>query len=223
MRTPAGARPLALGLLAAVAGTAAAGIAVLAAAGAHLCHHPAAAHGHALIAAGMTGMVMPAGAPEPAEGLCPVLVYAAGVAAGLSLLALLALVRVRTRNPAVFTALARLVAGQRPAPLAGAVALAGLVPLAAILALDGGLSGLPALAGLAVLLAGALLTAFGLAGAARLVLSFAERLVVALAVVLRLLAPGGEARWALVLDPLLVPAGVRLARRRPSRAPPVRR
>jgi hypothetical protein len=209
MRTTNGARPLALGLLAAVAGAAALGVAVLAAAGAHVCHHEVLGHSHAALA------------PEGAEGLCPILVFAAGLAAGLCLLALLALAHVRSRNPAVLTATARLVAAQGLGPLAAAVGLAGVAPLAAILALDGGLAGTPALVAFAALVAGALLTALALAGTARLVLALAERLVVVLAAVLRLLAPGGAAAWATVADPLLVPAGVSLARRRPSRAPPV--
>ncbi len=222
MRTTKRARPLALGLLAAVSGTAALVVAVLAAAGAHVCHHHVLAHAPTL-AGGLTGMAMPVSHPDADEGLCPVLTYAAGLAAALCLLALLALLRARARNPAVLTALARLVAGQRLAPLTAAVGLAGAIPLLAILALDGGMSGVPALAGLAGLLAGALLTALGLAAAARAVISFAERLVVALAAVFSFLARGAETPWALRGDSLFVPAGVRLARRRPSRAPPVRR
>ncbi|HEV3087576.1 MAG TPA: hypothetical protein VGX96_10170 [Candidatus Elarobacter sp.] len=221
MRMTDGARPLALGLLAAVAGTAALGVAVLAAAGAHVCHHHVLAHAPAL----MTGMPMPAADAEAAEGLCPVLIYAAALAAGLCLLSLLALARARAKNPAILATLARLVAAQRLAPLTAAVGLAGALPLTAILALDGGLtalSGLPALAALAALIAGALLTALGLAGAARTVVALTERLVVALAAVLRLLAPGADAPWALVPESVLVAAGARLARRRPSRAPPVR-
>jgi hypothetical protein len=45
----------------------------------------------------------------------------------------------------------------------------------------------------------------------------------ALAAAFRLLAPGAGARWAVADDPLLVAAGVRAARRRPSRAPPTLR
>jgi hypothetical protein len=223
MRTTDGARPRALGLLAAVAGTAALGVAVLAAAGAHVCHHHVLAHAHAALAGGISGVALPVPDPEDAEGLCPILVYAAGLAAGLCLLALLALVRACSRNTALLAATARLVAAQRLAPLAAAVGLAGAVPLGAILALDGGLGGAPAVAAFAALVAGALLTALALAGAAQVVLALAERLVVALTAVLRLLSPGADTRWAIVADPLLVPAGVGLARRRPSRAPPVRR
>ena len=46
---------------------------------------------------------------------------------------------------------------------------------------------------------------------------------VALAAAFRLLVPGADAPWFAAHRPLLVPAGVRLARRRPSRAPPVLR
>jgi hypothetical protein len=221
MRTTNGARPLALGLLAAVAGAAALGVAVLAAAGAHVCHHEVLGHTHAALAGGVSGLGLAASDPEGAEGLCPILVFAAGLAAGLCLLALLALAHVRSRNPAVLRAAARLVAAQRLAPLTAAVGLAGAAPLGAILALDGGLSGVPAFVALGALVAGALLTALALAGAARLVLALAERLVVVLTAVLRVLAPGAGAAWATAADPLLVPAGVQLARRRPSRAPPV--
>ncbi len=46
--------------------------------------------------------------------------------------------------------------------------------------------------------------------------------VVALAAAFRLLAPGADAPWALGHAAVLVQPGVRLARRRPSRAPPLR-
>ena len=225
MRTLDGARPIALGLLAAVAGGAALGIAVLAAAGAHVCHrHVALAHVHAL-ATGMHGaMPIPgAEAPDADEGLCPVLVYAAAVAAGLYLLALAGLIGLRAKLPSALTAAARMVAGFRLAPLTAALGLAGAVPLAAILALDGGLAGLPALAAVGALVAGAFLSALALAGAARLVLALARRLVFALIAVLRLLAPGGERTWAGLRQPVFAVAAARLARRRPSRAPPVLR
>jgi hypothetical protein len=203
MRNRDRARRAAPALFAALAGSAALAIAVLAATGAHVCHH--------------------AEAGGAGEGLCPTLIFAAALASGLCLLSLAAFVRVRSQDPGVLTATARLVAGARLGPLTAAVGIAGALPLVAILAMDGGLSGVPALAALAALAGGALLTALGLVAAARLVLAFAERLVVAALAALRLFDPGGEARWALVPDPPFVPAGVRLARRRPSRAPPVRR
>ena len=219
MRTTKEARARALGLLAAVAGTAALGIAVLAAAGAHVCHHTVLAHAHPALAGGITGVAL--SAPDPdAEGLCPILVYAAGLAAGLCLLIVLAVVRARSRHPALLTAAVRLLAAQRLGPLTAAVGLAGLLPLAAILALDGGVGGTPALVALAALVAGALLSSLALESAARAVLAVAERLVVVLAAVLRLLAPRGATAWARLSDPLLVPSGVLLARHRPSRAPP---
>src|ERR1700681_4556727 len=221
MRTTKGARPRALGLLAAVAGTAALGIAVLAAAGAHVCHHAVLAHAHPALAGGISGLGPHAPDPEEAEGLCPILVYAAGLAAGLCLLIVLAVVRARSRHPALLTAAVRLLAAQRLGPLTAAGGLARLLPLAAILALDGGVGGTPALVALAALVAGALLSSLALESAARAVLAVAERLVVVLAAVLRLLAPRGATAWARLSDPLLVPSGVRLARHRPSRAPPV--
>jgi len=92
-----------------------------------------------------------------------------------------------------------------------------------ILATEGGMTGLPALGALAALLAGALAGALALAGAARVVLAFARRLAVALAAAFRLLVPGADAPWAVAHEPLLVSAGARIARRRPSRAPPVLR
>ncbi|MBV8367695.1 MAG: hypothetical protein JO036_02010 [Candidatus Eremiobacteraeota bacterium] len=221
MRKQDRARRAAPALFAALAGSAALAIAVLAATGAHVCHH-AVSSGPAMIAGRMTGMGLPQ-AGQAGEGLCPVLIFAAALAAGLALLSLLAFVRLRAQEPAVLTAVARLVAGQRLAPLTACVGLAGALPLLAILSLDGGLAGIPALAALAALTGGALLSALGLAAAARLVLALAERLVIAVFAALRLFARGGEAPWKLVPDPLFVPAGVRLARRRPSRAPPVRR
>jgi hypothetical protein len=45
----------------------------------------------------------------------------------------------------------------------------------------------------------------------------------ALTAAFRLLVPGGGARWTVAYDPLLMPAAVRNARRRPPRAPPTLR
>ncbi len=53
-------------------------------------------------------------------------------------------------------------------------------------------------------------------------LASAGRLVAALVAAFRLLVPGADAPWAPRRTLVLVPAGVRLARRRSSRAPPVR-
>jgi hypothetical protein len=52
------------------------------------------------------------------------------------------------------------------------------------------------------------------------VLAFARRLAVAFARAFRLLVPGADAPWTPHRVPVLVRSGVRLARRRPSRAPP---
>lgn len=46
---------------------------------------------------------------------------------------------------------------------------------------------------------------------------------VALAAAFRLLVPGADAPWAPARATVLVPSGVRLVRRRPARAPPLRR
>jgi hypothetical protein len=52
-------------------------------------------------------------------------------------------------------------------------------------------------------------------------LASAGRLVAALAAAFRLLVPGADAPWAPRRTLVPIPAGARLARRRPSRAPPV--
>jgi len=213
-RTPQGA----LVLLAAVAATAAMGVAALARTGAALCGHRVLAHHHdpAMAMAGMT-------AAPAADGICPILLYGAAVAAALCALAVVVLAASREGAPAVLVAAARRVAGVSVGPLTGAIGLAGAAPLGLILASEGGVAGLPALGALAALLAGAFASAFALAGAARVVLAFARRLAVALAAAFRLLVPGADAPWLVARQPLLVPAGVRIARRRPSRAPPVLR
>jgi hypothetical protein len=223
MRTETGARFAALAVLAAVLGLAAAGLAVLAHAGFHVCsHHVALVHGHQAV---MSGMAMPGTVADPdAEaGICPVVVYAAAVAAALCLLALLALAGSRASAPAAVTAAARVVSGLRLAPLAAVLGLVGAVPLAAILASEGVPTGLPALGAIAALVVGAFLAALALAAGARFVLSFARRLAVALAAAFRLLPPGAGAPWLPRRAPLFAAAGVRLARRRPSRAPPLLR
>jgi hypothetical protein len=221
MPTTDRARLAVLALLAAVAGLAAVGLAVLAQAGGALCSHRVvlAVHHHAMDA--MAGM--PAAAPVPeAAGVCPCILYAAAVAAGLCVLAVVALAGSRSGAPAIVVQAARLVARLRLAPLTAAVALAGAIPLAAVLATDGVPVGLAAFAVLAALIAGALLTALGLSAGARLVLAFARRLVDALAAAFRLLAPGADAPWTPRRAPVFAAAGVRLARRQPSRAPPLR-
>jgi hypothetical protein len=53
-------------------------------------------------------------------------------------------------------------------------------------------------------------------------LASAGRLIAALVAVFRLLVPGADTPWAPRRSLVPIPAGVRLARRRPSRAPPVR-
>ena len=90
MRTPDRTRPSALVLFAAVAATAAAGVAALARTGAALCGHRVLAHHHDAAAMAMSGaMTMPAAAP--ADGVCPILFYAAAFAASLCVAAVLLL------------------------------------------------------------------------------------------------------------------------------------
>jgi hypothetical protein len=221
MRTPDRAPQGALVVLAAVAATAVAGVAALARAGAALCGHRVVLVHHHVPAMTMAGTV--ADAAPAVAGICPILLYAAGVAAALCVLAVIVLAASRDGAPAVLVAAARRIGGMQVGSLTAAIGLAGAAPLVAILATEGGLAGLPALGALASLLAGAFATALALAGAARVVLAFARRVAVALAAAFRLLAPGAGARWAVAGDPVFVPAGVRLARRRPSRAPPALR
>ena len=164
-----------------------------------------------------------AAAVPPEAGICPILLYGAAVAAALCVLAIIVLGSSRDGAPAMVVSAARWIAAVPAAPLTGALALAGAAPLVAILATEGGIAGLPALGALAALLAGAFAAALALALAARVVLAFARRVAVALTTAFGLLVPGAGAVWTVSGDPLLVPAGVRLARRRPSRAPPALR
>ncbi|MBV8748536.1 MAG: hypothetical protein JO103_02355 [Candidatus Eremiobacteraeota bacterium] len=228
MRTTDRARLAALALLAAVAGSASVGIAALARQG--VCLHrlglfglqPPAAPTPMVGMAGMTmaGMTMPA-APVAASGPeCPILLGAALAAAVLYLVALVAIAILRPRPAELAVVSARFVVGLRLVPLTALLALIGAVPLGAALVMDGGAGGLVPLVAAVFLTAAALLGALALLGAARLVLAFARRLVVALVAAFRLLLPGADAPWLDLSDPLLVPAGVRLARRRPTRAPP---
>jgi hypothetical protein len=222
MRTTDRARYPALALLAAVAGMAAVGLAVLAQAGVHVCgHHVALPHDHAMAIAGLA-LSSAAHGPEISEGICPIVLYAAGTAAGLGLLALLVLAGSRASAPVVVTVAARILARMRLGPLTALIGCAGAVPVVAILASEGVPEGPMALLALAGLIVGAFLTAVSLAGTARLVLSAAERLVVALIAAFRLLAPGADAPWLPHRGPVLVAGGVRLVRSRPSRAPPLR-
>lgn len=220
MQAPDRTQQSALVLLAAVAATAAVGVAALARTGAALCGHRLLVHHHDAATA-MAGMA--AAAAPAAEGICPILLYGAAVAAASCVLAVAVLAASRDHAPEVLVAAARVVSGVSVGPLTGLIGLAGAVPLALILASDGGVAGLPAIGALAALLAGAFASALALAGTARVVLAFARRLAVVLAAAFTALVRGSDAPWAALSDPLLVPAGVRLARRRPSRAPPALR
>jgi hypothetical protein len=81
MRTPDRTPPSALVLFAAFAATAAVGAAALARTGAALCGHRVLAHHDAAATATGSAMTMPAAAP--ADGVCPILFYAAAFAASL--------------------------------------------------------------------------------------------------------------------------------------------
>jgi hypothetical protein len=219
-----GARFTALSILAAVAGLAAVGVAMLARAG--ICLHRLGLLGssdHAMMP--MNGMSMPemsAGDSMPPGTICPALLYASVVAAVLCLFALASLVAMRPRASAVAVAAARIVLALRLGPLTALLCLAGSIPLTLAIAMDGMLIGPAPLVAGVLLFGSAGLTALALIGIARTVMAFARRLVVALATAFRLLIPGADAPWARLHEPLLVSAGVAIARRRPSRAPPVR-
>jgi hypothetical protein len=233
MQTSDRARIAALALLAAVAGCAAVGIAALARAGVGLCGHRILVHDAAASGTAMAGMPVMLGmhhhhaaaAQALAGGVCPILFYAAAVAVALCVLAAGALLACRIAPAAALTEASRLVLRLTTVRLTALLALAGAVPLVAILAAEGGPTAAgalsPAVAALA-LTAGAFLTALALAGAARAVLALARRIVVALVAALRLLAPGSAGPALLVRVPVFARPGARLARRRPSRAPPAR-
>ena len=219
MRDTDRARLVAPAFVAAVAGSVSVGIAALAREGVCL-------HGLAALQVGtmpMHGMAMDGMTAPPMSGPCPILVVAALAAAALYVLALGAVLIARPSLSELAVVSARILLGLRFAPLAALLAVAGAVPLGAAIVMDGDLTGAaPLLAGCFLIVA-AVLSAWVLHGIARQVLAFVRRLAVALAAAFRLLVPGADAPWCFVLDPLLVPAGVRLARRRPSRAPPVLR
>jgi hypothetical protein len=219
------ARAIALALLAAISGSASVGIAALARAG--FCVHrlglfglqpradAMAMPGMNMAGVSMPGMAMSDGSP------CPILIGVAAFGALSYVVALIALVLVRPSLRELALTSARLVAGVRFAPLACILALVGAVPIGAMIVADG----TPVAGGVAVasvfLAAGAVVLAAVLISAARVTLAFARRIVVALLTVLRLLA-ADAATLLLPRRRALVPVRVRAARRRPSRAPPVR-
>lgn len=225
MSVPDRAQFAALTILAAVTGMVAVGVAMLARAG--ICLHRLGWFGpgeHEMMP-GMDGMSMAgmssSGATPPAS-MCPVLLYASIVAAVLCVFALVSLLAMRPQASSVAVAAARIVLRLRFGPLTALLFAAGSIPLTLAIAMDGGLLGPAPLVGGVLLVVAAGMSALALIGIARAVLAFARRLVVALATVFRLLVPGADAPWTPLREPLLVPAGVRLARRRPSRAPPLR-
>lgn len=208
----------ALAILAAVAGTVSVGIAVLAHAG--LCLHRLGWFGSP--DSGMAAMPGMSATGTMAPGtLCPALLYASLVAGILCLFALIVLVAMRPCASRAAVTAARVIVGLRVGPLTGLLCLAGSVPLTVALAVDGDLVGTGPLIGAPLLLLAAALSAFALVGCARAVLALARRLVVTIIAAFQLLAPSAQTPWFALRTPILVAAGVRLARRRPSRAPPV--
>jgi hypothetical protein len=230
MRPSDRARAIGLALLAAISGSASVGIAALARAG--FCVHRLGLFGlhpraDAMAMPGMdmsgmnaSGMSMPGMAMSDGSP-CPILMGVAAFGALSYIVALIALIVVRPSMRELAVTSARLVAGVRFAPLALILALVGAVPIGAMIVADG----TPAAGGIAIasvfLAAGAVVLAAVLAGAARVVLAFARRVVVAWLTVLRLLAADAAA-LLLPRRRALVPVRIRAARRRPSRAPPVR-
>jgi hypothetical protein len=202
-----------------LAGTASVGIAALAREG--VCLHRLGLFGlqptEAMAGMNMAGMTM----DTAMSGPCPILVGAALAAGALYLVALVAVLVLRPRPAELAFASARLILGVRFAPMAAALAVIGAVPLGAALAMDGAAGSVPFVA-TAFLVACAALCAVMLTGAAKVILSFAQRLVVALLAAPRWLTPGSNAPWLGRRALVPIPAGVRLVRRRPSRAPPHR-
>jgi hypothetical protein len=222
MRQPDRARLVAPALLAAVAGSASVGIAALAREG--LCFHRLAGltrtdaiPGMAMDSAAMAGMASPAPMAP-----CPILLWAALAAGVLYLLAIVAVAMARPSAGEIALATARLVLGIRFAPLAALLVIAGAVPLGATIVVEGH-AGTVLLVAVAFVVLAAGLAAYTLLGTARFVVAFARRIAGALAAGFRLLVPGADTPWLARRDLVLVPAGVRLVRRRPSRAPPLLR
>ena len=213
MRHPDSARISALALVGAVAACVAAGVAALAREGVCIHHLSGLAPDGA---AGMPGMTM---SGDTMSGPCPILVAAAAVAALLCLGALVALAVLRPPAADVALASARIVLGLQAGRLTALLAVTAAIPLGAALVMEGSFSALAGGVAAVVLIATALLSALALRSVARVVVAFARRLAGALAVAFAL-APNLDAPWRLAPDPMLVHAGVRLARRRPSRAPP---
>jgi hypothetical protein len=224
MRTSTRARTIALALLAAVAGSASVGVAALARAGFCLHRlslfglHPT--DGHADLGAPTSALgaafEMHAGAP------CPILVGIAIFGALCYLIAVAALVSLRPSIREFALTSARVVSGARLAPLTAIIALLGAVPVGVCVVADG----MPTAAGLGVaavfLSAAALVSAAVLIAASHFVIACARRFVDAFLATLRMPVPrsDGPLRTRRALAP--VGAGVLVARRRPSRAPPVR-
>jgi hypothetical protein len=216
MTQPDRLRFMAFAILSAVAGTVAVGIAALARAG--LCIHRLGWFGDA--DQGMPGMA--AGGTMPAETMCPALVYASLVAAILCLFALFSLIAMRPCASVLAVTAARIIVALRVGPLTALLCLAGGVPLTFALAVDGHVASSAPLIGAPLLLVAAALSALALVGSARIVLAIARRLAVTIIAAFQLLSPNAHRPWIALRAPFLVPAGVRLARRRPSRAPPLR-
>jgi len=212
-------RAAAWAVLAAVAGTASAGIAALARAG--VCLHQLGLFGRHPVA--MDGMAMGAMTMDPSVGgPCPILLWTAAGAGALCLAALIAILVVRPRAADLAVASAKLVLGLRLAPTAALLAVAGAIPLAVALAFDGATGGIAPYVAAVALAVSALLGAGALSGIARIILACARRIVVALLAAPRWLRPDSDVPWLSRPALVPIPSGTRLARRRPSRAPPIR-
>jgi len=213
------ARGAALAVLAAVAGTAAVGIAALARAG--LCLHQLGLFGQQpapMVGMTMGGMAMNTTVTAP----CPILLGTAAVAGALCVAALIAVLVLRPGASALAVDSARLVLGARFGPMTALLAAIGAVPLWAALACDGTTAGIAPYVAAVALLACAVVAAGLLTGIANLILAFARRLVVTLLAPPRWLRPGTDTPWLGRTVVVPIPAGTRLVRRRPSRAPPTR-
>lgn len=173
-------------------------LALLALAGAHLCHHAS------------------------AEPVCPTVVFGAALAAGLCAFAVVVLAGSRSGAPAVLVQAARWVAAMRLGPLTALVGCAGALPLVLLMANDGAPEPPFALFAFTTLVCGALLCAAGLLAAARFAMALAERIVLVFVAAFRLAASRADVRWSRRYA--LVPLGIgrHVARRGPSRAPPLR-
>ncbi|HZO95567.1 MAG TPA: hypothetical protein VFB22_17595 [Candidatus Baltobacteraceae bacterium] len=206
-----------IALVAALAGSFAVAAAALARAGVCICAFRLTWHGVQIAGDPDRSGALAAGVAP----LCPVLVWAAAAAGGLYLLALVCLLALRASPREMAVASARLVLRCGLVPRAALIAAAAAPPVGALVLSDGlpDAALLALAAGFVVLLS--LFGAVAAALAARIVVAFARRFVVALVRALRLLLAPPHAPRLVLLSEAPAACGVALARRRPSRAPPV--